>query len=214
MVDSYSFATIGAMPLSSLSPYYDIPLNESIFSEFAEPIVLDVVNSEIDVISSSWLVKDLIDSSPDCLNKRKNCTLAINPALIENFRAVNSFNPVVNEEYLPCNEKNPSPEFSKLCNALRFGAIEKLYPNVQYPTKICHSPNDEISFFSDIPAKFPENKFLSLKPTVEQWQNAEKIMGTINHPFSALQCQSLAAIDIARYLTEEENRKSASINEG
>lgn len=191
----------GTAPFVSSSPYHNIALNESFFSELGETKIVNVLNSGMGFRDmNDYLFSDLVLSS-ECLSPQnkelKGCPFFINRVLIQNFREVVDFDPFSNPEYYPCQSKNPAPELSSLCNAMSANDLNPLFETAQYPVNVCHSPSDMITRLDNSMLKHLNNRYVEMKPTFDQWADGEKSKGSdYGHKDSCFVCFMYSVLDI------------------
>lgn len=200
--DNLSFLAYGAIALASVSPWVNVSRGEAVFSEEGELVVPAYVHSEINLFEGNNIFKNEMFTNSKCLQEgesiEENCPLYLNRKLIENFRKVMKYDPKNNLEYLPCQSKNPSPEFASECAALDSNSLKYWFADIPFKTKYCHAPKDVTAKFINFEEVYPNNTNVELFPKPSEWVKAEEISGqpVQTHAKSSLLCQLIAILDI------------------
>lgn len=169
----------GGAPFASSNPHYHILRNESFLSEEGENVLVDLVNSDTTFLGMNEHLLGGLKATSECLTSDNDnltgCPSYLNPVLVQKFRNVVDADPHSNPEFYPCKSKNPAPELSSLCNAIGINNLNHMFASAQYPVKLCHSPSDMVTRFTDVTLKYPNNTLnLELRPTLEQWAEGER----------------------------------------
>ena len=88
------------------------------------------------------------------------------------FQSISGHDPLIDTDYLPCNRKNPAPELSTLCAALRTQDMGNLLLSSPYPVDLCASPDDDVvghntDFYQNI-IRMKSN--IKLEPSEDSWR--------------------------------------------
>lgn len=65
----------------------------------------------------------------------------------------------------PCNSEFKTDSIDKLCEALIENDVYDIIQNIDYPVTICHSPNDDIIFYSNVPNVTMNDNLMMLEDT-------------------------------------------------
>ena len=51
----------------------------------------------------------------------------------------------------PCNSEFNTDSVDKICEAVKQNDVSEILENIEYPVVICHSPNDDMVYFTNVP---------------------------------------------------------------
>lgn len=197
-----SWAAYGLVPFDSSNPHYSIASNEGFLSNAGREAMLNMVHSDMSFSDGSTLLRDGMEGTADCLipqnNGTKGCPSFLNPIITQNILEVIDMDPFTNNEFLPCQSKNPAPELSTLCRALELNSVGPLVGSAQYPVNICHPPSDNVSRFKNMTRQYPNNTHnVQYKPSLDQWAAAEAKKGSkyLHNPIT-FTCNMYAVLDV------------------